>query len=70
MGAWGRMCLRTTPELAAPNKLLAEGGPELQEALMDELRELHLGKPYLRRGKRPSVLIREACEPALMDQSE
>ena len=43
MGAWGRQHLRVTPELSIHSRLLAEGGPALQERFMDELRRLHLG---------------------------
>ena len=69
IGAWGRAFLPTTPELAAPNTVLAEGGIELQEAFMDELRERHLGQPYRHQGVRPSVLIREAYETELRKKS-
>lgn len=43
MGAWGSEHLPVTPELSIRAKLLAEGGPELWERFMDELREQHLG---------------------------
>ncbi len=45
MGAWGRRHLAITPELAIRNQLLEEGGAELVEAMMDELRVEHLGAP-------------------------
>ena len=45
MGAWGRRHLPTTPELAIRAQLLEEGGPEMWEAFMDELRATHLGAP-------------------------
>lgn len=69
IGAWGRSFLPTSPKLAAPNKALAEGGVELQEAFMDELRERHLGQPYLREGEKPSIFILEAYETALRKKS-
>lgn len=69
LGAWAREFLPTTPVLAAPNKVLAEGGTELQEAFMDELRERHLGQPYQHKGERPSILIREAYEAELMKKA-
>lgn len=69
IGAWGRAFLSTSPELAAPNKVLAEGGTKLQEAFMDELRERHLGQPYLCEGERPSTLIHEAYEAELGKKS-
>ena len=64
-GAWGRVFLPTAPALAAPNKLLSEGGRKLQEAFMDELRERHLGQPYRRRGPRVSSLLQDAYEKSL-----
>jgi DNA-binding HxlR family transcriptional regulator len=43
MGAWGRRHLAVVPELAIRNQLLEEGGPELIDAFMDQLRVEHLG---------------------------
>jgi len=43
LGAWGRRHLPTTPELSIRAQLLEEGGPELWDEFMDELREQHLG---------------------------
>jgi DNA-binding HxlR family transcriptional regulator len=45
LGAWGRRHLPTTPELSIRAQLLEEGGPELWDEFMDELREQHLGIP-------------------------
>lgn len=45
LGAWGRRHLPVSPELSIRARLLEEGGPDLSEAFMDELRFLHLGKP-------------------------
>lgn len=45
LGAWGRRHLPTTPELSIRAELLEEGGPELWEESMAELREQHLGIP-------------------------
>lgn len=45
LGAWGRRHLPVSPELSIRARLLEEGGPDLAEAFMDELRFLHLGKP-------------------------
>lgn len=42
MGAWGRRYLPVTPELAIRNQLLEEGGPDLIDDFMDELRVEHL----------------------------
>lgn len=43
LGTWGRHHLPVSPELSIRAELLERGGPELWEAFMDELRELHLG---------------------------
>jgi hypothetical protein len=56
LGAWGRRHLDTTPELAIRAELLEDGGPELWDEFMDELREQHLGIP--RRPGSESVLAR------------
>ncbi|MBS1878606.1 MAG: helix-turn-helix transcriptional regulator [Actinobacteria bacterium] len=45
LGTWGRRHLPTTPELSIRAELLEEGGPELWEEFMVELREQHLGIP-------------------------
>ncbi|MBF6347864.1 helix-turn-helix transcriptional regulator [Nocardia flavorosea] len=42
LGAWGARWLPTTPELAIRAQLLADGGPELGQRFMDELRHIHL----------------------------
>jgi len=43
LGAWGRRHLSPSRELSIRAELLEEGGPELWEEFMDELREQHLG---------------------------
>jgi len=43
LGAWGRRHLSPNRELSIRAELLEEGGPELWEEFMDELREQHLG---------------------------
>lgn len=44
LGAWGMDHRPMTPELAIRARILAES-PALGQALMDELREIHLGVP-------------------------
>jgi DNA-binding HxlR family transcriptional regulator len=67
IGAWGVKFLPVSEELGTRAKLLAEGGPRIWEAFMDELRERHLGAEA-RRGKRParpvSAQLQEAYERA------
>src|SRR5215204_4405147 len=54
MGAWGRRHAPVSKELSIRAQLLEEGGPELWEELMAELRASHLGAP----ASSPSVLNR------------
>lgn len=49
IGAWGRRHLPVTEALSIRAQLLEEGGPELWERFIDELRHLHLGAPAPRR---------------------
>ncbi|MFT3863379.1 MAG: winged helix-turn-helix transcriptional regulator [Solirubrobacterales bacterium] len=44
-GAWGRRHLPVAPELSIRARLLEEGGPELRDEFMAELRQRHLGIP-------------------------
>ena len=57
IGAWGRRHLPVTEELGVRAQLLAEGGPELWEEFMDDLRVLHLDAKPEKTGK-PTVLDR------------
>jgi DNA-binding HxlR family transcriptional regulator len=59
LGAWGVRHRSTTPKLRARAELLAEGGREMWEQYMLELREMHLGAPVGDPG-RPSVRERLA----------
>ena len=43
LGAWGNRHLPVSSELAVRAELLEEGGPEMWDRLMEELRERHLG---------------------------
>ncbi|MCK7626547.1 helix-turn-helix transcriptional regulator [Streptomyces sp. RS10V-4] len=46
LGTWGARWLPTSPELAIRAQLLGQGGPEMAERFMDELRAMHLaGRP-------------------------
>jgi DNA-binding HxlR family transcriptional regulator len=56
MGAWGRRHLPVTHELSVRAELLEDGGPELWEEFMDDLRAIHLGASP--RAGRRSVLER------------
>lgn len=43
LGVWGRKFLPASPELSIRAKILDEGGPQLWEDFMEELRVMHLG---------------------------
>jgi DNA-binding HxlR family transcriptional regulator len=45
MGAWGRRHLPASEELSIRAQLLEEGGPEMWDAFMAELRSQHLDAP-------------------------
>ena len=49
MAAWGHKYLPVSEELGIRAQLLAEGGPKMWDAFMDELRETHLGVAKKRR---------------------
>ncbi len=51
LGDWGSRWLHTTDELAVRARLLADGGPDMSERFMDELRAIHLdGAPRISDG--------------------
>jgi DNA-binding HxlR family transcriptional regulator len=43
LGSWGRRHMPASHELSVRAELLEQGGPELWDRFMDELREQHLG---------------------------
>jgi DNA-binding HxlR family transcriptional regulator len=45
MASWGYKFLPVSEELGIRAKLLADGGPQMWDEFMDELRETHLGRP-------------------------
>lgn len=45
LGAWGSKYLPVSEELSIRARVLEEGGPEMWERFMSELREEHLGVP-------------------------
>jgi DNA-binding HxlR family transcriptional regulator len=45
LGAWGRRHLPVSEELSVRARVLEEGGPQMWERFMAELREEHLGVP-------------------------
>ncbi|MGV9321388.1 winged helix-turn-helix transcriptional regulator [Streptomyces sp. NPDC003660] len=66
LGSWGMRHRPTTPELTVRARLLEEGGPDLWENLMDELREAHLDIPRPHPDQpRASELLQAAYQQAL-----
>ena len=68
LGTWGLAHRDGEQRLRVRAELLRDGGPELVAALMDELRELHLGVPRSDPdAPRPSERLRAAYEVAMSD---
>jgi DNA-binding HxlR family transcriptional regulator len=55
IGAWGRKWLPVTEALSIRARLLEEGGPEMWDAFMEELRADHLGTPKPARSVRQEL---------------
>ncbi|WP_127793936.1 helix-turn-helix domain-containing protein [Agromyces sp. LHK192] len=68
LGNWGLAHREGDPRLRVRAELLRDGGPALVDAMMDELRERHLGvaRPDPD-APRPSELLRQAYERAVGD---
>jgi DNA-binding HxlR family transcriptional regulator len=70
LGTWGLAHREGEPRLRVRAELLRDGGPELVAAMMDELRELHLGIPRPHpAAPRPSEQLRAAYEEAMRSVS-
>jgi DNA-binding HxlR family transcriptional regulator len=68
LGNWGLAHRDGEHRLRVRAELLRDGGPELVAAMMDELRELHLGVPRPDAdAPRPSERLRAAYEAAVSD---
>jgi DNA-binding HxlR family transcriptional regulator len=68
LGNWGLAHRDGERRLRVRAELLRDGGPELVAAMMDELRELHLGVPRPDPdAPRPSEQLRAAYEAAMSD---
>jgi len=67
LGSWGRRHMPASRELSVRAELLEQGGPELWDRFMDELREQHLG--IARPPGIPSVFaeLRAAYEAAVTE---
>lgn len=62
LGAWGVRHMPCAPELAVRARVLAEGGPEMWEDFMAELRHLHLGVPMPDEAVSVLALLQDAYE--------
>ena len=74
IGAWGRKWLPVTEALSIRAQLLEEGGPDMWEAFMQELRADHLGGPKPKRSVRQELYeaylaVVERQEPAAVVQA-
>ena len=70
IGSWGGKYLPVTRELGVRAQLLADGGPRMWEAFMDELRERHLSKPRKKRsGSSVTAQLQAAYEAAVAQRA-
>lgn len=67
LGSWGRRYLPVSRELAIRAQLLEEGGPEMWEAFMEELRTKHLGTPAKPGARSVFAELRAAYERVLAE---
>ena len=66
MAAWGYRYLPVSEELGIRARLLRDGGPDMWDELMDELREVHLGaKPKRKAGPSVSQRLQAAYEKVM-----
>jgi DNA-binding HxlR family transcriptional regulator len=67
MGSWGSRHLPVSHELSVRARVMEEGGPELLDELMDELRTAHLGAPPKRDGPGVGMRLQAAYEAAMKE---
>ena len=67
LGAWGSRHLPVSRELSIRAELLEKGGPEMWEALMEELRTQHLGTPKKPGARSVLAELRAAYEQVLAE---
>ena len=71
MAGWGYKYLPVSEELGIRAKLLAQGGPKMWAAFMDELREAHLGmKPRRKAGPRVGERLQAAYEKVMASKAK
>ncbi|MCV3239479.1 winged helix-turn-helix transcriptional regulator [Mesorhizobium sp. ZC-5] len=64
LGAWGRRWLPVSEDLSIRAKLLEEGGQEMWNQFMAELREEHLGAPAPDRSRTGGKTVRQTLQAA------
>jgi DNA-binding HxlR family transcriptional regulator len=64
LGAWGRRWLPVSEELSIRARLLEEGGEQMWEQFMGELREEHLGAPAPDRSNTGGKTVRQTLQAA------
>ena len=69
LGAWGRRYLPASRELSIRAQLLEDGGAEMWEQFMDELRAEHLGKRAKHKGPSVAHKLQTAYEMKLKETS-
>lgn len=69
LGAWGRRHLPVSRELSIRARLLEEGGPEMWDAFMTELREIHLDEPRPAGARSVFTELQEAYERVVAEES-
>ncbi len=67
LGAWGRRHLPVSRDLSIRAQLLEEGGPDMWEAFMEELRTQHLGTPKKPGARSVFAELQEAYERVLAE---
>ena len=68
-GAWGRRFLPASRELSTRARLLEEGGTEMWEQFMDELRAENLGKRAKHEGLSVAEKLQSAYELKLKEKN-
>jgi DNA-binding HxlR family transcriptional regulator len=69
LGAWGRKWLPVSPELSIRAQLMEEGGPEMWDRFMAELREEHLGIAAGTKGASVRAMLQAGYEAVMAGQA-
>ncbi len=69
LGAWGRRHLPVSRELSIRAQLLEDGGPEMWDAFMTELRDIHLSQPRPAGARSVFAELQAAYERVVREES-